>query len=99
MEAIGDQLAEFGGNVAVLTRASTPTGSRANASDGGAGTGMFDGGARLALSAHPSVGLAEAVALVHAAAAAAPDELAMADYVEAAEYAATVESLSICLCK
>jgi hypothetical protein len=59
MEAIGDQLAEFGGNVAVLTRASTPAGSRAGASDGGAETGMFDGGAgvdRPAVRCAPATG-------------------------------------------
>ncbi|MDQ0677138.1 hypothetical protein QFZ30_000520 [Arthrobacter pascens] len=94
MEAIGDQLAEYGGSVALLARASTPAESGTRASDGGAGTGVFDGGARPALSAHPSVGLADAVALVHAAAAAAPEELAMAGYVEAANYAGLVEELS-----
>jgi hypothetical protein len=79
MEAFGDQLAGYGGTTALLKAS--------------------DGGARPGLSGHPSVrlvqagesgepqsfGLAEAVALVNAAAVAAAAELGIAGDVQAAE--------------
>jgi hypothetical protein len=118
MKAMGDQLAEYRGSTAMLTR----PGSRAGASSNAAP----DGGARLArparhnappteaagavgsaLLTEPAVpanavesawpGFAElthALAVVNAAAVAAPGLLAMAGYVEAANFAATTEELS-----
>ncbi|WP_255771438.1 HNH endonuclease signature motif containing protein, partial [Pseudarthrobacter sulfonivorans] len=46
------------------------------------------------ISAVPSMSLAAAIAAVHAAAAAAPDQLAMAGYIDAADFAGDVEELS-----
>ncbi|MBT2530968.1 DUF222 domain-containing protein, partial [Arthrobacter sp. ISL-48] len=78
MEAIGGQLAEFGGSTAVLRR--TAAG--------------FDHGSGSDLSGAAPVSFAQAVSLVNGAAGSAADELALAGYVEAADFAGLVEELS-----
>ena len=100
MEAMGDQLAGFGGTTALLTRASAGF-EHGSGSDGGSGTRTSDGGsgagspARLrAVPVVEAVPLVQAVGLVNAAAVAAADDLAMADYVQAADFAGLVEELS-----
>ncbi|MFF1253570.1 DUF222 domain-containing protein [Pseudarthrobacter sp. NPDC058329] len=131
MEAIGDQLAEFGGSTAVLTRAGgSPAGGSEAYDDGsglrpgghlralpspsgpsgaddaddsaGANTNAETGESwprrRLAAedAAHSAAppSLAEIARVLAAAAAAAPAMLAAADYVEAANFAGTVEEAS-----
>ncbi|MGM9471604.1 DUF222 domain-containing protein [Pseudarthrobacter sp. YS3] len=91
MEAFGDQLAESGGNTAVLTRAAPPV---VDPPDGVVSTlGCASGGASTDGMA-PGARLAALLAAANAVAAAAPARLAMASYAEAADFAGNVENIS-----
>ncbi|MFB8368251.1 DUF222 domain-containing protein [Pseudarthrobacter sp. NPDC055928] len=107
MEVLRVQRVGHGGAAALLTRADTPVGgaSRGRAFDGGVRAARSDKQfvptSEVAASCLPSPAgppdasvLAEAIAVVKAAAAAGPGFLAMAGYAEAAEYASQVEDLS-----
>ncbi|MDQ0636038.1 hypothetical protein QFZ40_003947 [Arthrobacter pascens] len=97
MEAFSVQQAEHGGKSALLTRAESLVGGASGKRPDVAGT--------LRLNRHctpptepaglpDAAGLAHAIAVVKAAAAAGPDFLALADYAEAADFAGQVEDLS-----
>ena len=104
MEAIGEQLAEFGSTAGTLPRIA-PRGRRPlDVHDAGRRPGRLSHlPARpaptdpVALPAEEPLGLAAIGVLLAAAAAAAPEALAAADYAEAAHYAAHIEELSRCV--
>jgi hypothetical protein len=111
MEALTERLAGNGGSSVLLVRAGSPVGgaSAGLMSDGGqnvvppwesvpmeALTERLTGYSGSSAVPAP-VSLAAAIAVVRAAVAAAPEQLAMAGYVAAAEFAA--EGVSDCLCR
>ena len=90
MEALRVQHARNGGKTGLPTRADPPVESAASNS-------MFrliDAGEALDSDGLVSAGLPQVIAAVNAAAVAAPDMLALADYGEAADFAGLAEDLS-----